>query len=867
MSPVPLHLNGAEDELDQSPQPSKRRKLTPGPTPPTSRSLTQAPFGKSTSSPKTILKPNKRPTRPTVNGSPHSARNGLTSPWLDEPDELGEDEDTASITTPIKTPLLPSQRKKATKVQVVTGAGTVGSTTKASEPALSSAGKRSRKHKGWQYLKEDEHVGINNQDAFAKIAEDAAKEAANAASAEPNASLASTKGVRERKSRVWDDTPVRSQGTKIGSTKTSTRNKGESSSKKKVRSQERGGDLTMPRPLERSASLDELQDGPSAGQETGAGNLQTPKKDHAGFKRSDQLSESNVKGNITPCDRPPPPKDLDRLSFSTGKVASNRNSSKQSATLETADPAAILDLHPETLLESSQQELSGAAAHLRNVLSDHPNGLTIIKQSVILQLTGKSLFPVLQHHAKDYEAVHQLLSQTVQAGEGNSIILTGSRGTGKSMLVETVISDLLQSNGEDFYVVRLNGFIHTDDKLALREIWRQLGRELDGDDEEPGLRNNYADTLTSLLALLSHQEEGSQEGGEERQSAAKSVIFVLDEFDLFAQHPRQTLLYNLFEVAQSHRNAPIAVLGLTTKVDVISNLEKRVKSRFSQRSVHVSLPKSFQVFQDVCLESFKYRSPPIAQYSTFQARLQHDGATSELNIAHIPEDLIDAWNDYARALLSTEHLTELQHSYYVTSKRPSDFQTAIALPLLYALNISNLSSIISTSPPSYYPTWVAPDSVLALLPSLSTLQLTLLIAACRLEIILSTDLCSFDMAYEEYLVLAKKAKTSFQHASSGQLTGTNNSSSSSGGGGGGGIVRSHHVAKGAWQGLEDVGFLVPAGTAGGGGNYSAAASGDRDGGRWRVDVSLEEIGVWLTDGEGRAAVAGSQGLGKWCREL
>lgn len=36
---------------------------------------------------------------------------------------------------------------------------------------------------------------------------------------------------------------------------------------------------------------------------------------------------------------------------------------------------------------------------------------------------------------------------------------------------------------QDFHVVRLNGFIHTDDKLALKEIWRQLGREMAVEDD------------------------------------------------------------------------------------------------------------------------------------------------------------------------------------------------------------------------------------------------------------------------------------------------------------------------------------------------------------------------------------------------
>lgn len=40
-----------------------------------------------------------------------------------------------------------------------------------------------------------------------------------------------------------------------------------------------------------------------------------------------------------------------------------------------------------------------------------------------------------------------------------------------------------ESYSGEFLVVRLNGFIHTDDKLALKDIWRQLGKEMDVDDD------------------------------------------------------------------------------------------------------------------------------------------------------------------------------------------------------------------------------------------------------------------------------------------------------------------------------------------------------------------------------------------------
>ena len=46
-----------------------------------------------------------------------------------------------------------------------------------------------------------------------------------------------------------------------------------------------------------------------------------------------------------------------------------------------------------------------------------------------------------------------------------------------------VVSEMVESYRQDFHVVRLNGFIHTDDKLALKEIWRQLGKEMEVDDE------------------------------------------------------------------------------------------------------------------------------------------------------------------------------------------------------------------------------------------------------------------------------------------------------------------------------------------------------------------------------------------------
>jgi origin recognition complex subunit 4 len=89
-------------------------------------------------------------------------------------------------------------------------------------------------------------------------------------------------------------------------------------------------------------------------------------------------------------------------------------------------------------------------------------------------------------------------------------------------------------------------------------------------------------------------------------------VILLDEFDLFVTHPRQTLLYNLFDIAQA-RKAPIAVIGLTTKVDVTEMLEKRVKSRFSHRYVYIPLPRTYEIFSDICMASLDLNESEVVQ--------------------------------------------------------------------------------------------------------------------------------------------------------------------------------------------------------------------------------------------------------------
>ncbi|KAH6611901.1 origin recognition complex subunit 4 C-terminus-domain-containing protein [Boeremia exigua] len=451
--------------------------------------------------------------------------------------------------------------------------------------------------------------------------------------------------------------------------------------------------------------------------------------------------------------------------------------------------------------------------------------LDLLKTIVMDRITGRRPSPLVNLD-EEFKSVHQTVEHTVTAGEGNSLLLIGARGSGKTALVNKVLSEVSKDNAQDFHVIRLNGFIHTDDKIALREIWRQLGTEMEVEEDGGGPGKNYADTLQTLLALLSHP---SEQTGEHTDYVAKAVIFIMDEFDLFAQHPRQTLLYNLFDIAQS-RKAPIAVLGLTTRIDVTNSLEKRVKSRFSHRYVHLGLAKTFSAFQEICRACLIVQPDQLS----VEERGILGGGTKTTPSKRLKKEstksVLSEWNASIDNLFATPSFltTHLAPTFHLTKSVVSAV-TSFLLPTATLAPHTAFTPTLCLS---------AADSKLSVLTSLSTLALSLLIAAARLDIIHDSDTSNFNMAYDEYVTLASKARI---QSAAGGLSASGSTTK----------VWGKDVARREWEGLMELGFIMPV-VMGQGGGF----------GMCRCDVALEEIGEVLKGEKGI-----DRGLERWCRAI
>ncbi|KAL0574535.1 origin recognition complex subunit 4 [Marasmius crinis-equi] len=191
-----------------------------------------------------------------------------------------------------------------------------------------------------------------------------------------------------------------------------------------------------------------------------------------------------------------------------------------------------------------------------------------------------------------------LLEGTVLRGEGNSCMILGPRGSGKSQMVDRCIAGL----EEQPIVIRLSGWLQYNDRLAIREIAYQLnqqaatqfsfeGDQNEVDEDDPFTEHRVEEVETDFSVPASHLHTLISC----IPTLSRPTVIILDGFDLFTFHARQSLLYSLLDTVQSCRagteNKGMAVIGLTTRMDTINLFEKRVKSRFSGRMLRTAPPK------------------------------------------------------------------------------------------------------------------------------------------------------------------------------------------------------------------------------------------------------------------------------------
>lgn len=217
-------------------------------------------------------------------------------------------------------------------------------------------------------------------------------------------------------------------------------------------------------------------------------------------------------------------------------------------------------------------------------------------------------------------------------------------------MLKSILNDLKTDKNlsSKCILVKLNGLIHTNDRLALKSITSQMQLDYAIDGKVFG---SFAENLAFLLACLKTGDK----------QKAKSVIFILEEFDLFCGHHNQTLLYNLFDVSQSAQT-PLCVFGVTCRLDVIELFEKRVKSRFSHRQIFL-----FAGVDRADVTELDLRLEKIREVLSVENESKSD----------LPSSFAKEWNKHVKKLVGDKNFAQIMERLMYIDNKPQTLKNIL----------------------------------------------------------------------------------------------------------------------------------------------------------------------------------------------
>ncbi len=479
-------------------------------------------------------------------------------------------------------------------------------------------------------------------------------------------------------------------------------------------------------------------------------------------------------------------------------------------------------LPPTTRLTSEEEDAA--------VFTDTPRP-NLQEQSELTRLHASSCVGLQE----DWFTLHTMLKATVTAQESNSCLLIGASGSGKSLLVDSVLQSISQASttgnqekekgGRPYYHVHLAGTVQINDRSAMKEMAQQLilqgafteddvgdamgagsldadeedeeevgargkgaadhvfGGDADEDDEdannaaalaaadeEAEIQDELAGAILSslnniiahIIALLSNTASTSASS----QGGRKPLIITLDDFDLFTARPRQAMLYCLLDAVQAASyGAGLAVIGLTSRVDTVDLLEKRVKSRFSHRILHVRPPSSYDVFGRIVQNALS--SLPLP-FST------NKGGEESISI-ETHDAFTQAWSKDLSLLFSHPHFRSILRGIYELS---NDIRMIyrILTPTIASLTVLepsfDLESLVETAATE------VGDGMIHVLRDLTEPEMALLIAVKHLQT-RDRQVFNFEMCFDELRRFAARDARERQAASTGAALVDSSTTSSS----------------------------------------------------------------------------------------
>lgn len=184
-------------------------------------------------------------------------------------------------------------------------------------------------------------------------------------------------------------------------------------------------------------------------------------------------------------------------------------------------------------------------------------------------LTPHSAPTRLPCREKEKEEVTSALRASIASGgQGTSLYISGTPGTGKTATVHHALRILAHEEGlPAFRTLEVNGMKLSSPQQVYSLLWE-------------GLTGQHV-SIQRALALL---EKRFATSDRRRKGVQEVVVLLLDELDYLVTRT-QSVIYNLFEWA-SESHASLIVIGISNTMDLPERLLPRVHSRFGIRRIN-----------------------------------------------------------------------------------------------------------------------------------------------------------------------------------------------------------------------------------------------------------------------------------------
>ena len=177
-----------------------------------------------------------------------------------------------------------------------------------------------------------------------------------------------------------------------------------------------------------------------------------------------------------------------------------------------------------------------------------------------------------------YPQFDEIIENTKLNGTSDIILSYGNNNYVLKVFLDEILQQKAKCNDISYTTITFNGYIHTTEDYVLKTLCNKLNIY-----SRSGF-DSYQKELQAHFEKTTLDKDGRQH----------LIVIYYENFEHLMKKKKQILLYTLLELISHSSN--IILIGFTNNYNLIDLMEKRIRSRFSQKTVFITVPTIEAVF-------------------------------------------------------------------------------------------------------------------------------------------------------------------------------------------------------------------------------------------------------------------------------